>query len=148
VAACLLRQITAQRSDLDEQVEKAYDELHPRGQHPGFPLLLQLLKRTCAEYFKTVFIILDALDECETTGVVSMIRELYESKSPIKLFVTSRPYLRSIDGLFPAEETLELRAHQIDLKNVITSKLMEDQTTNPELRDLILEKLLTNANGL
>jgi len=157
VAACLLRQLAAQVSDLNEQLEKTYDTLSPRLQYPDFDCLVKLLV-TCAQSFETSFIIFDALDECDkkqAQQMVFLIRQLCTSESPFKLFTTSRPYLRSVEGFLKPDQTIELHAHESDLRNFIETKFMDDDATKLmddeaklELRNMILTRLLDNAKGL
>lgn len=148
VTASLLRQLAARNLELNEQLEQTYDELHPRLQGPDFSRLLGLLT-ICAGSFEKSFIIFDALDECgEEEMPDALICQLCKSDVSFKVFATSRPYPRKIQMLFQPHQTIDLHAHESDLEIFLTAKLNENQVTHSELREMILTKLLANAEGL
>jgi hypothetical protein len=148
VTASLLRQLAARNLELNEDLEQAYDELHPRLQGPDLSRLLELLI-TCARSFTKSFIILDALDECgEEELPDALIRRLCEPDVSFKVFATSRPHPRKVQMLFQPHQTIDLHAHESDLETFLTAKLNENQVTHSELREMILKKLLAKAKGL
>jgi hypothetical protein len=91
---------------------------------------------------------MDALDECGDTQrpqIVSLIRQL--SDAPFSIFATGRDYHETVQELFESTPMVEIQAHNDDIRNFITVKLNEDGKTKQGLRELILNSLLTKAQG-
>jgi hypothetical protein len=147
IAASLLRQLTAQLPEVDEQLEKSYDDLNCRYKVPETAALLQFLA-SAAKSFHRCFIVLDALDECSDTQrpqIVSLIKQL--SDAPFHIFATSRDHHECVQELSKSTPTIEIQAHDDDIQNFINIKLDEDGKTKQDLRNLILSSLLTKAQG-
>jgi hypothetical protein len=147
IAASLLRQLVAQLPEVDEQLEKSYDRLHCRSRVLETKALVQFLTSATKSFHRS-FIVLDALDECgdiQRPQIVSLIRKL--SEAPFSIFATSRDYHESVQGLFESAPTVEIQAHDDDIRNFINIKLKEDGKTKEDLRELILSSLLKKAEG-
>ncbi|KAF3067635.1 Ankyrin repeat domain-containing protein 50 [Trichoderma lentiforme] len=121
----LLKQLVQQQSYLSENVKFLY-ETHAKNKTR--PSLMEILKafQEALEAYLTVFIVIDALDECAT---LDDCREIILSKmfacaaaSNLKLFTTSR-HIPEISDRFQSALHLEIGATESDIRRYIDSRL-------------------------
>jgi hypothetical protein len=149
IAASLLRQLAARLKHLEPNLERTYDDLTHRCQKPEFQTLVELL--TCNKEFQSSYVILDALDECSESQlpeILELIRQLSAPESSFKVLATSRHHPRKVQVLFQSAPTVDITAREPDIQNYLKAKLREEDTMTPELNDMIMSKLVSNAQGM
>ena len=92
----LLRQLVVSCKELPKSVL----ELHQRTESKERPLQLEDLEQALSVacgYFDNIFVVIDALDECDSAQRRALMRALsdVQKKAPFKLFLASRPHLES-----------------------------------------------------
>lgn len=92
--AGLLKQLMGQRASSARRLEEFYHEFRKTGLRPSSEDIQRTLQSVAATYSK-VFIVIDALDECQTADdnlstILSVITRL-RSNVPLNIFATSRP---------------------------------------------------------
>ena len=95
----LVFQIATQRRKMIRMVRKAAEsaEMHGQPLHRNLERLWRLIKALAMhKRVRSLFIILDAIDECDRKTQTDLIENIYhclqsESESPIKILLTSRP---------------------------------------------------------
>ena len=80
--------------------------------------LLQIEVAKC----RTVFMIVDALDECLDDGA-DILKDLAMLKPNTRLMFTSRPHVQ-LNLIFPTTQNLEIRANDADLDKYLTARLL------------------------
>ena len=98
------------------------------GREEGLAIL-----RSIAASFARVFIVIDALDECDPAILNGFIKPL--TKLPdIRILVTSRdlPY---IERCFVSSRRLEIRANEADIRSYVQDRIKEEV----ELADFVNE---------
>lgn len=104
----------------------------------------------CAKHFSTVFILFDALDECDPGArwrLLTSIREIHRGGKNVKVLMTCRDHIR-LEDLFIVDLSLEIKAHCSDLESYVRSKLDSCHISIAEgLRNEIVRQLLSKADG-
>lgn len=119
----LVKQLVQTRLGTPVSVLETYED-HTNGRtRPTLDTLLELLQSICQSY-STVYIVVDALDECS-----SFVRDLLivnlrtlQAEADVRLFFTSRFNLE-ITQQFHADPTVEIRASEGDVKCYILAEM-------------------------
>ncbi|KAF3230010.1 hypothetical protein TWF191_000249 [Orbilia oligospora] len=127
--ASLLKQLalTSTQSDLPEAVKEMYQRNTEKRMRPSIDDIFRALESVSKDY-ERVFIIVDALDECQTSY---NCREIFLSKlfqlqsnCGTNLFITSRALpeiMKKFDSV--DAEVLEVRAHKEDVRNFLEAQI-------------------------
>jgi Cdc6-like AAA superfamily ATPase len=115
--ASLLKQLIQEQPSIPDSMKTLYDRHKDKRTRPSLEEILQILQ-TVAAIYSRVFIVVDALDECQTSDgcrqrFLSGLFNL-QAKFKANLFVTSRP-IASIDKEFEGNSKLEIRASEEDI---------------------------------
>ncbi|KAL6910524.1 ankyrin repeat-containing domain protein [Trichoderma evansii] len=120
--------------------------------------IIRLLQQITASYSR-VFILLDALDECqESNGCrASFLEEIFllQESAKVDIFATSR-FIPEIMQTFEACKYMEIRATQQDLQRYVRSQLEEGGIEHlpslvknkPELEDAIIRGISNAVDGM
>lgn len=108
--------------------------------------------RSLLVLFAKVFIIIDALDECDRAIMNGFIRPLTEIPD-ICILVTSRdlPY---IERYFSSHRRLEIRANEADIKSYVEDRIKEETELadfvdeDDTLREKIVSTLVQRSCGM
>ncbi|EPS43367.1 hypothetical protein H072_2627 [Dactylellina haptotyla CBS 200.50] len=106
--------------------------------------------------FKTTYIVVDALDECDPEQrfyVLQIFQKL--ASAGAKVFATSRPHPEDINEALNEARKIELSADADDIKKYINAEIARHQRSAPrarqihsELRSHIVESLTRKSNGM
>ncbi|KAF8867423.1 purine and uridine phosphorylase [Acephala macrosclerotiorum] len=115
----ILKQLSQGRSSLPEYVKDLYDRHKDKRTRPSFEEISRTLQ-SVADMYSRVFIIIDALDECQASDSsrARFLAEIFnlQARSGVNLFATSR-FIPDIVERFKEEESLllEIRASDEDV---------------------------------
>ncbi|KAL9120877.1 MAG: hypothetical protein Q9187_002567 [Circinaria calcarea] len=152
----LIQQLASQKLNISKEIVTLYE--HYRGQRwkmrPSLAEFSELLRFQATSY-RRVFVVIDALDECDEANDTrdSLITELQKLPSNAQLLVTSRP----IDNLGEAlncSNCLRIFAHKEDIELYINARLKAQPRlarhikAEPTLKELIIETLAAKANEM
>jgi Cdc6-like AAA superfamily ATPase len=124
LAAIAKQLATGQKSGLD-LVQSLHELHHPRGIKLSRGEISTLLKEI-VKYYPTVYIVIDALDECQ--DVIGVCRELLatiqdlQSEHDVRLLATSR-LLPDIEDAFEGQPRLNVRANRSDVELFIAGQM-------------------------
>jgi Cdc6-like AAA superfamily ATPase len=112
--ASLLKQFIQEQPSIPDTVKTLYDRHRDKRTRPSLDEILGILQ-TVAVAYSRVFIIVDALDECQVSDgcrqrFLSSLLNL-QAKCGANLFATSRP-ISSIEKEFEGNSRLEIRASE------------------------------------
>ncbi|RYP43045.1 hypothetical protein DL770_011882 [Monosporascus sp. CRB-9-2] len=149
----LLKQLAQGRSPLPESVVSLYESHKDKRTRPSFDEISRALQSVTALYSQ-VFIVVDALDECQTTGgcrtrLLSMLFSL-QAKYGTNLFTTSR-FIPEITEMFSRSTSLEIRASAEDVRRYVDgdiSHLPSFVGRNPELQEEIKTGIVKAIDGM
>ena len=149
--ASLLGQLAARQSIVPESIRKLYDKHRKENSRLSQDEICEGLRNLIQTYSRT-FIIIDALDECETDHVRrELLSEVYKLQegSDIRLMVTFRPNIFLECPSSVAE--LEIRAQEEDIEEYLSGRMSELRSVvrdNEELQCKIRDRIVTLVDGM
>ncbi|CAG8385864.1 unnamed protein product [Penicillium salamii] len=124
--ASILKQLAQRQSPLPESVKSLYECHEPARTRPSLEELSKCVQSVMATY-RTVFLVIDALDECQKLNDCQniFIGHLVEIQrtSHSKMLVTSRP-IPEIAERFRGEE-LKIRARESDVESYLYGRISQ-----------------------
>ena len=151
--ACLTRQIIGRPIALPQQLEELYEELKYQKRRPSLEELKRLLEGLC-DGRKQIYLLVDALDECEAIKERRSLLPLLEAlpHGSTRLFVTSRPNNEDIFQSFGKASRIVISASESDLRQCILERTDERKEIvnrlTPELREKIVNTISAGASGM
>jgi Cdc6-like AAA superfamily ATPase len=123
LVANLLKQLAQKQATIPECVQAIYDKYNEKPRRPSLDELSEALNAVSSLYSK-VFIIVDALDECQTADgcratFLSKIFRL-QAKTNTNIFATSR-YIPEVEESFYQSASLEISAKDEDVRAYLDS---------------------------
>ena len=150
--ASLLKQLAQGLSSLPNSVTDLYNGHKIKGTRPydEFSGALQ----SVAAMYSRVFIVVDALDECQISdGCQSrFLSEIFslQAKCGINVFATSR-FIPEITGKFNGSTSLEIRASKEDVRKYLDGQVVRLPgfvRCNQELQDEIMTEIIRLVDGM
>jgi Cdc6-like AAA superfamily ATPase len=125
--ASLLKQLAQARPSLPQSVRSLYDRCRSMKAQASIDDMSMALQSVAAEYSR-VFILVDALDECQVNDgcrakLLSQLLQL-QSKCGVNLFATSR-FISDITEKFERALRLEIRASKQDVERYVEGHIDE-----------------------
>ncbi|KAI2725507.1 hypothetical protein CBS147330_8187 [Penicillium roqueforti] len=146
----LLKQLSQQRTPLPDAVKDLYKRCKTTSTHPRFDAISNALHSVVSTY-SDVFIVIDALDECEKICRTKILDELtkFRAGAGANVFATSRP--TDIDDLFKGGGFLEIRAHEDDVRRYLDGNMFRLPgfvSRNTTLQDEIMTVISGHVQGM
>lgn len=151
--ADLLKQLCQRQTSISTCVKEIYIRHKYNRTRPSLDELLESLHEVVQTYSR-VFIIVDALDECQTSSGCRQIflEELFNLQKQFgaNCFTTSRPILEILTHFKTCAISMELPTNTSDIVIYVNSyleQLPEFIELNLQLQETILTKILENIDG-
>jgi len=152
----LLKQLVQKQPSMPESIKSLYKHHRDRGTSPPLVEILRVLYSVVANYSR-VFIIIDALDECQVFGgdrsrLLSEIFNL-QVETEVNFFATSR-FIPEVMAIFQGSMMLEIRASDEDVLEYVDEQISQSTTLKsiiskyPGLQDTIRTKIVKAADGM
>ena len=148
IIASLLRQLLSQLPIVPVEVESIYMCCSPNHSRPELSTLFRLFV-SCVANFSSVLVVFDGLDECEGAQlreIVPLIRQI--GSLSIKVLITTRPHLGYLEQQLGQTSTLTISAQATDIDKYVQERLDNENKISPRLREIILEKVVCQADGM
>ncbi|MCJ1284853.1 hypothetical protein MMC26_004190 [Xylographa opegraphella] len=151
--ASLLKQLAQGRHHLPENVKTIYARCRDQETRPSVDDISAVLQSVAAEYSR-VFIVIDALDECQVNNgclakLLSHISNL-QSKCRVNFFATSR-FIPDITERFQRDVRLEIRANKQDVQRYVEGHIDELPRfvrRDPDLQQEISSEIVKAVDGM
>ena len=147
--ASLLKQLSQERSALPDTLKDLYNRHRAKRTRPSFEEISRALHDVVAIYSR-VFIIVDALDECQSrTKFLSEIFNI-RAKSGANLFATSR-FISEVTEKFKGCLSQEILASDEDVRRYLDCHMSPRRAflrKNLELQDEIKTKIVKATKGM
>ena len=132
------------------QIQKYYNKLMLTGEGPlKVDDCLRIIHRARQD-FQNVYVLLDALDECDHNLAQKVVAKLTGHRSPLRIFATSRPGL--LANYFQYEITISEETVFNDLKTYVQTTLTEDlpsyRMLDPAQVAEITKKITAQSEGV
>lgn len=154
VLASLVKQLLFQLIPLPLPVEELYKRLEPHGKRPSLDELYSILEISFTE-FDQVFLIFDALDECDQRRQRKTLLPLFHrlARSGTHIFITSRQHPEDIRDSMSASASIELSPSIEDMRRFIEQRIEENVRARRlvkqgNCRERIVNELINCAQGM
>ncbi|KAH6714520.1 hypothetical protein BKA61DRAFT_550129, partial [Leptodontidium sp. MPI-SDFR-AT-0119] len=151
--ASLLKQLSQERSSLPDSVKVLYDRDQDKRMRLSFDQISKALQSVAAMYSR-VFIVVDALDECQISDgcLTRFLSEVFnlQDKCRSNIFATSR-FIPRITEKFKGSISLGIRASDRDLREYLDGhmfQLPEFVGRNPNLQEEIKIGIAKAVDGM
>jgi len=151
--ASLLKQLSQERSPLPHVVEALYKHHNGKRTKPTFDEMSATLQSVATMYSR-VFIVVDALDECQVSDKcrARLLSEIFnlQAKTGANLFATSR-FIQEIIEEFKGCPSLEIRASDGDVMRYLDSHMSQLQPCvikSSDLQEMIKAKITKAVDGM
>lgn len=146
----LLRQLSDRQSSLPDPVKILFEKHQEKKTRPSTREIVTTLRSVAAAY-STVFIVVDALDECEPSCCKVLVDKMFaiQAASGANLFTTSRPL--DIAERFKGSMTIEIRANEDDVREYIDKNMMQLPPCvqkNPKVQEEIKVTIVGLVEGM
>jgi len=153
VLQTLLHQILSTYSRIPRQASILARELMAGRPLPSWEDMQDLFIDLCSQG-SPVFIVLDALDECDAKDNRKPILKLIKAirASSARLLVTSRPYPPDVNESLGDCPKISVEAHPEDIERYVLEQIDENvemrEMLDDELRKSVVEFILTKSQGM
>ncbi|KFZ04968.1 hypothetical protein V501_08817 [Pseudogymnoascus sp. VKM F-4519 (FW-2642)] len=148
----LVQQLVQCYGAIPDEVRVLYTQYNPRNIRPSEDELSRALLSLISK-FSHVYIVVDALDECNPKTRGKFIEKLHQLPTNLRLLCSSR-HLGDIQEAFADASHLEIRASDADVALYVQAqilqvpKLVKFCKKARDLQDTIVEKLVMKAKGM
>lgn len=151
--ANLLKQLNQGRSSLPDTIKSLYDSHQVKRTQLSFEEISRALQSVATMYSR-VFIVIDALDECQVSHNCRkrFLSELFslQAKCGANLFVTSR-FIPEITEYFQGSISLEIRASEHDVRRYVEGHMAYLPSfvgRSPDLREDVKTCIIKAVDGM
>jgi hypothetical protein len=149
----ILKQLAQEQPSVPVSVETLYQRHERKKTRPSFNEIVQVLDLVAMGY-EQVFIIIDALDECQDFDGDrrSFLSEIFNlrARTRANIFATSR-FIPEITREFEGSLSVEIRASDEDVQKYVAghiSRLPSFVSEKPELQREIEAEIISAADGM
>jgi hypothetical protein len=151
ILAAILKQLGQSRLSVLGSLERLHQKHASRGTKPSLDDVFSALREVVAQY-AYVFIVIDALDECQRETRRELLSKLIalQKEADVRLIATSRFVPDVEDALGPAIR-LEIKASNEDVKQFVVGQICQLPRCvqrNKALQDLVQESVVEAVDGM
>ncbi|KAH7345940.1 hypothetical protein BKA66DRAFT_325499 [Pyrenochaeta sp. MPI-SDFR-AT-0127] len=151
--AAILKQLVQAQPSLVEPVEQLHEKHAGKGTRPSPGEVFSVLRDVIARY-STVYIIVDALDECQDSNgtrrqFLAKLRDL-QAVRDVRLMATSR-FIPEIVDAFNEVPKLEVQASKEDVKRFVAGQIYRLPRCirhNAALQEMVQERIVEVVDGM
>ena len=156
ILSSLLRQICSILSALPPSVSQLYERAQKGGGLPKLEEVCDALEKIIDQEFTRLFIIIDALDECESVKqrkvLIDTLKALIGRRCSLKLFITSRPHLPDIAKALSTAVTITIVADENDIRRYLEYQFDQnpgfDDLLDETLKEEVCTKIIASSQGM
>ncbi|CAI7596968.1 unnamed protein product [Penicillium viridicatum] len=146
----LLKQLSQKKASVPDAVKDLYKRYKTTSTRPRFDEISKALHSVISTY-SGVFIVIDALDECEYTCRTRVLDEIVKihASAGANVLATSRP--TEINDLFRSGAFLEIRAHENDVRRYLDGNMFRLPgfvSRNTALQEEIMTVISHHVQGM
>jgi hypothetical protein len=130
-----------------------YKKHRGENSRPSLDDISQLLLSE-SSHFSKLFIVIDAIDECSDTKIlVKLFKELAKLRPILRLLVTGRPNIRTVEAIYPDCTLLRIKANEEDVRTYLESRINEAEILksyfDEDLNETVVEdRIIEKADGM
>ena len=147
VVRTLLKQLLLPSDLIPPDLEKVYDDCYSRQKVPEEGIFYRQLL-SMATTFSSVYVMLDALDECSSGALEDLIVLIRKLKGHgLKVFCTFRPNLIDLGERLDIPSIQSIGAHDEDVRNYLSIRLNKEWRHDKSLGNEVIDPLVKGAHG-
>ena len=147
VVRTLLNQLLLPSDLIPPNIEEVYDDCRSRRKMPDAGFFIQQLLSTAAT-FSSIYVMLDALDECSSGTLEYLIDLICTLKDHgVKVFCTFRPNLIDLGKRLDIPTIQSIHAHDEDIRNYLSIRLNKEWRHAKSLQEQVMDPLVKGAHG-
>ncbi|KAK0641814.1 hypothetical protein B0T16DRAFT_461843 [Cercophora newfieldiana] len=154
IAQTLLHQLLSTYEAVPSSIQELQRRITTTQYVPNWNDLKSALVSLCNESPGPVFVVIDALDECEESSnrepVLELLRDLMDSQA--RLLITSRPFPPDIDDLLGHCSQILVEASASDIRAFVLEQITKSarmrKVIDNKLRDQIVSKIEQTSGGM
>jgi arsenate reductase-like glutaredoxin family protein len=156
VLGSLLKQLLQETTTVSNEIRDLYKSRRLRNTHPSQKELSEIL-RTEAKNISTMFLVVDAMDECPEREQIraKVLCELRMLLPTLRLLITLRPHVvPHVASKFPEAIHLQIRAADHDIQKYVDAQiklernLQKHVSRDIDLRRAIQDTIVAKAEGM
>jgi hypothetical protein len=149
--AAILKQLVQGRLATVDHIERLHQKHADRGTKPSLDEIYGALRDVLAPY-QCVFIVVDALDECQEGTRRQFLAKLQDLQAiqDVRLIATSR-FITDIEDTFRGAPRIEVQASREDVKRFVagqTYRLPACIQRSTALQEMVQEKIVEAVDGM
>ncbi|KAL7804902.1 ankyrin repeat-containing domain protein [Trichoderma aethiopicum] len=119
----LVRQLAQRQASVPDGVSEIYRKYQKQPRGLSLDEMVTLL-HSVSKLFSRVFVIVDALDECRADSRTELLDKIFklQARGGTSIFMTAR-FIPDIVNIFSESVTLEIRAHDEDVRRFLTHQM-------------------------
>jgi hypothetical protein len=146
VIRTLLKQILLPSKLIPPDLKSAYDNFTAHHKYPDISIFTRQLLSISAT-LSSVYIILDALDECSSETLNDILSLVHQFKNyGVRVFCTSRPHITNLRDKLETP-TILINANNEDIRNYLTIRVNKGWRHDKRFQGTIIDKLTQGAKG-
>ncbi|KAF4809179.1 Vegetative incompatibility protein HET-E-1 [Colletotrichum siamense] len=149
----ITKQLAQYRSPIPDSLKALYDTHHRKKTSRTLEDTINVLQAVAFSHDR-VFIVIDALDECESKSRHALLSEVFrlQKRHPTNVLATTREIPEIIESSnFKNANTLKIQASDVDVSRYISSRTPDMQSfvqRRPEIQEEIQKGILCRINGM
>lgn len=153
MTASLLKQLAMAKPSLPQSVSELHQRLKGQQRKPQQQDLEQAFVTTCQE-FDRVFIMIDALDECDENNHRKLFLDFLNNlrhNTSTSVFVTSRPHPEDVKKVLEGSSRITIKANDSDLRKYISREIQRSEAADDideNFKMEIIEKIVQGARQM
>ena len=123
-----------------------HEDCTNRATPPDFLAMLNEFRSCCSD-FECIYVLFDALDECEDTQqerILALVDELL-SISSIRIMLTSRTHVQTVPA---SANVIDIKAEDSDIRIYLSSRLQGVRHLTQDLKEEVVEVIARGAEGM
>ena len=155
ILVTLLRQLLSTHSNFPNAASDLYKRIQKGQGLPAWRDLMKAFRNICTGFSEELFLVFDALDECDEKAHREPILDLLEfmSKSNVRVLVTSRPYPPDINDAFANYPQIVIEAADADIRAFLLEKITKcrwkiSRFIDEALRQEIIQLITAKSQGM
>ena len=155
ILVTLLRQLLSTHSTFPNAASDLHKRIEKGQGLPSFKDLMMAFRNICASSSEELFLVFDALDECDEQTHREPILDLLDfmSGSNVRVLITSRPYPPDINNAFENYPQIVIEAADIDIRAFLLEKITKSRRKisrfiDEALREEIIQLITAKSQGM
>jgi len=155
ILVTLLRQLLSSHSNFPNAASDLYKGIEKGQGLPAFKDLMKAFRNICVSSTEELFLVFDALDECDEKAHREPILDLLEfmSESNVRVLITSRPYPPDINDAFANYPQIVIEAAEDDIRAFLLGEITKSRRKSSRfiddvLRQEIIQSITAKSQGM